>query len=54
MLKFTTRLSLEATSRQNEKSVADDVNGYCMLQLINTSAEVIENGKNVVRGRRTP
>ena len=44
----------EATSRQNEESVADEVTGYCTLKLINTSAEVIEVGKKCRdRGRRT-
>jgi len=32
---------------KNEEPVASDVTGYCMLELINTSAEVIEIGKNV-------
>jgi hypothetical protein len=44
----------EATSRQSEEPVASDVTGYCMLELINTSAEVIEIGKNVKLGEGKP
>ena len=44
----------EATSRQIKEPQASDVTGYCMLELINTSAEVIEIGKNVKYGGPTP
>ena len=44
----------EAMSRQSEEPVANDITGYCMLELINTSAGVIEIGKNVKLGEGKP
>ena len=37
-----------------EEPVTSDVSGYCMLELINTSAEVIEIGKNAKLGEGEP
>jgi hypothetical protein len=40
--------------RQYIRTVTDRESGYCMLELINTSSEVIEIGKNVELGEGEP
>jgi hypothetical protein len=41
-------------SRWNKRIVADNVSCYCMIELINTSSDVLKIGKNVKLGEGDP